>query len=529
MNPRKNIFLFSLLISLATLSSAQQNLTLRSHITYPPGVTLAGVWHYVDTAGTEYALVGAKTGIDIYDVSIPTTPNLVLSVPGINNLWREVKTWGKYAYVTTEGVDTINDLNNGLQIINLSYLPDSAPSKIWKGDGAINNLLKRAHTVTTDNGYVYINGSNLAGGGVIIADLNNPWNPHYVGQYSAHYVHDCYVRGNTLWTSEVNPGQFSVVDITTRSNPVVLTAEPALGLICHNGWLSDNSNYFYATVEIHGTPLVAYDVSNISNITSVDIYFCTDSPAWEVHNVRVLNDYLVNACYGSQVTIVDAARPHNLIQVGNYFTGGGLCWDVSPYLPSGNILATDMNGGFYVFAPTYIRACYLEGTVKDSINGNPINNANVQILSTAVLDSTDFTGTYETGIALAGTYNIQYSATGYITQTFNGVALNNGVLTVLNVALLPIGFSTNDIINENSFSIFPNPAGNELRIQNAELKIERIEVNDVFGKELFSQVSNLKSQISIDVSQLKPGIYFVTVTSREGIKTTKKIIKANQF
>jgi hypothetical protein len=145
------------------------------------------------------------------------------------------------------------------------------------------------------------------------------------------------------------------------------------------------------------------------------------------------------------------------------------------------------------------------------------------------LDSTSFIGEYATGILQAGTYNIQYSAPGYITQTFNNVTLSNGVLTAINVALLPIGFSTRDIEDGNSFSIFPNPASNELRIENAALKIEGIEVYDVFGKELFSQISNLKSQISVDTSQLSPGIYFVTITNSEQRKLTKKFVKANYY
>jgi choice-of-anchor B domain-containing protein len=523
MDFRKNIFLFLFSLS-AIFSSAQPNLTLLAHVPYPSGVTLAGVWQYVDSTGTEYALVGASTGIDIYDVSVPTAPNLVLSVPGINNLWREVKTWGKYAYVTTEGIDA-NPANNGLQIINLSYLPDSAPSKIWRGDGAINNMLQRGHTVTVDNGYVFINGGNLANGGVIIADLNDPWNPHYIGQYSVHYTHDSYVSGNKLWTCEVTPGEFSVVDITVPSNPVVLNSQPAFGIICHNGWLSDNDSFFYATVEVPGAPLAAYDVSDVNNITQVDIYFSTDSANHEVHNVRVLNDFLINACYGSQVTIVDAARPHNLIQVANYFTGTGLCWDVSPYLPSGNILATDKDGGFYVFAPNYIRACYLEGTVKDSMTSGPINNAHVEILTTSVLDSTNFTGDYATGILQAGTYNIQYSAPGYITQTFNNVALNNGVLTTMNVALLPDAFSTQDIENENSFSIFPNPASDEFTIYGLRSTISKIEICNALGEIVLQPEASSQKQFVIDVSNLESGIYFVTVTGKDQSKLTKKFVK----
>src|SRR5687767_10524426 len=93
MNFRKNIFLLLFLFSFI-FSNAQPNLTLLSHVPYSSGVTLAGVWQYVDSAGTEYALVGASNGIDIYDVTVPALPDFVLSVPGINNNWREVKTWG---------------------------------------------------------------------------------------------------------------------------------------------------------------------------------------------------------------------------------------------------------------------------------------------------------------------------------------------------------------------------------------------------------------------------------------------------
>jgi hypothetical protein len=82
-------------------------------------------------------------------------------------------------------------------------------------------------------------------------------------------------------------------------------------------------------------------------------------------------------------------------------------------------------------------------------------------------------------------------------------------------------------ITETSISIFPNPAITELRIKNEELKIERIEIYDVFGKKLFSQISGLTSQISIDVSHLPPGIYFVTITNSEQQKFTKKFVKSN--
>ena len=61
-----------------------------------------GSW--VDSAGNEYAIVGTNDGTSIFDLSDPANPNEVLFVPGMNSIWRDVKTYGHYAYVTTEAL-----------------------------------------------------------------------------------------------------------------------------------------------------------------------------------------------------------------------------------------------------------------------------------------------------------------------------------------------------------------------------------------------------------------------------------------
>src|ERR1043166_2940661 len=90
------------LMSYSFISNAQLNLLQRSFLPFP-GQKLAGVWHYVDAFNVEYALVGTETGLAIVDVSNPEAPILILQVPGIVSRWREVKTWGAFAYVTTKG------------------------------------------------------------------------------------------------------------------------------------------------------------------------------------------------------------------------------------------------------------------------------------------------------------------------------------------------------------------------------------------------------------------------------------------
>lgn len=64
--------------------------------------------------------------------------------------------------------------------------------------------------------------------------------------------------------------------------------------------------------------------------------------------------------------------------------------------------------------------------------------------------------------------------------------------------------------SENNISIVPNPVTSEFRIQNSELKIEYIEIYDVLGQSVFSQKLRADSQqLTIDVSMLNSGIYFV--------------------
>ena len=529
---RKKLFLTAILICFSVLTNvrnvfAQKNLTLLSHLTFAPGVTCAGVWYYVDSLNREYALVGTSVGTAIVDVTNPANPNLLFLIPGNASNWREVKTLGKYAYMITEGVDLIDSTKNGLQIINLSYLPDSVPSKIWRGDGAIFNQLSDAHTLTIDDGYVYISGSNLANGGVVIASLSDPWNPHYVGQYNSEYVHDCFVRGTKMWTSEMIAGQFSVINITDRSNPVTIVDQQTPYQFNHNGWLSDDDKYFFTIDEVHHAPVCAFDVSNLLNISLVGTYRCMNMDTLEVHNVRFFNDYLICPAYGSQVTIVDVKRPVNMVEVANFTTGNGLCWDAIPFLPSGNILATDKTNGLFVLSPTYVRACYLEGSVKDSTSGLIINDAQVEILSTPVATLSDFYGNYKTGTTEEGTYCVQVSAHAFSTKVIRNVILKTGEVTELNVVL---SFDNSSLECEEAVEnsgVFPNPVSSKatIRFNGLNPSAENIFVlYDVMGKKISETIIPGSNEFVFERKSLSGGMYFYRVMTGSNIFSVGKLI-----
>ena len=76
--------------------------------------------------------------------------------------------------------------------------------------------------------------------------------------------------------------------------------------------------------------------------------------------------------------------------------------------------------------------------------------------------------------------------------------------------------------NTNEISIYPNPAKNVVNISaNSEIKMVR--VLDITGKLVLTE--NALSNNSINVSNLKTGVYILNVTLANGNQSTKKLIK----
>jgi len=73
--------------------------------------------------------------------------------------------------------------------------------------------------------------------------------------------------------------------------------------------------------------------------------------------------------------------------------------------------------------------------------------------------------------------------------------------------------------------LYPNPTTGELRVMSEELRIERVEIFDVYGRKLSSNHLIISSSHQkIDISHLTSGIYFIKIETDNG-SVTKKIIK----
>lgn len=424
---------------------------------------LNGIWGYTDESGNEYALVGTKDGVSIVDITVPSNPVEILFIPGMNSIWREIKTNGDYAYVTTEAEE-------GLLIIDLTPLPGSTALPTSYYTGPAGNEWNTAHSLYADNGYVYVNGSGRGNGGLIILDVaSDPMNPVEVGTFDTWYVHDCYVRDDTAYLAHIYDGFFSVVDITNPSTPVLLGTAITPTNFSHNIWTSTNGNFAFTTDEVSGGYIGAFDVSDPSNPVYLDKIQSSPGAGIVPHNAHVNGNFLVTSYYADGVVVHDITYPHNMIQTGNHDTNPhdlpntSGCWGVYPYFPSGNIIASDREEGLFIFDVDYLAGAYLEGHVTEMGTGIPLNNVTVTIDGTDITDYSAVLGNYATGIANGGIYDVTYFKVLYYPQTIS-TTFSNGVVANQDVILekIPQFNLTVEVLDANTLA----------PVENAQVKLQ---------------------------------------------------------
>ena len=434
-----------LLIPIASL--AQTNISFVGQLNYQQlrQSDLSNLWGYTDELGNEYAIVGVNGngdagsagGVSVVDLSDPSSPQEIYFAPGPASIWRELKVWNDHAYITTEAN------GGGVTIIDLSPLPQST---------ALSHTVflaadwETSHSLFIDeNGRMYIFGSSRGNGGVIMYDLTqDPLAPVEVGEFDMWYVHDGFARGDTLYAAHIQDGFFTIVDVSDPTSPQLLGSQVTPNVFSHNVWLDDSGQYIFTTDEKPNAYVGAYDISDPSDIQYLDKLQSDPGSNTVPHNTYWLNDFLVTSYYTYGVVIYDAMHPDNLVEVGHYDTsplsGSGFsgAWGVYPFFGSERLIISDIEQGLFILDPTYVRACWLEGTITDSQTSAPIAQANLTIEGIGINENSAIDGTYATGYHTAGFYTVTVSAAGYETQTLTNVELINGVVNLLNVQLVPL-------------------------------------------------------------------------------------------
>ena len=153
------------------------------------------IWGYTDPDGHEFALVGHTSGTYIFDVSTnPHEPIEVGFFSGPNVTHRDLKGHEHYC-------DSINDdAPGGIDIINLE--DPFNPTFV----GTYNTTFDRGHNIFIADGYAYVFGANTGNRGCRILDLTDPENPLEVGSWEGAYFHDGYVKNDTLYGCDIYNG-----------------------------------------------------------------------------------------------------------------------------------------------------------------------------------------------------------------------------------------------------------------------------------------------------------------------------------
>ena len=429
------------------------------------------IWGWVAPDGSEYALVGLNDGFSVVNVSNPSNPIEEFFINDLNSTWRDIKTWGHYAYVTTEA-------DAGLLIVDLSDMTGNTyyHRTIFNNtSGNIGTEFTAAHNIYMDeNGVAYIFGASSNSGGsptdgVIFLDVDtDPINPIYLGEWNDYYVHDGMARGDTMYVGCIYEGDLYVVDVSNKSNPQNLGNVTTPSAFTHNAWVSDNGDYVFTTDEQSDAYIGSFDITDLNNIQEVDRIQSNPGSNSIPHNTHVDGNFIVTSYYRDGTVVHDITHPNNLIEVAHYdsspLSGDGFhgCWGTYPFFPSGNIISSDIDygniltGRLLIYSRDFLQACYLEGNVSDITNSNPITNGTIEIVnpSLTIQATTDLSGNYMSGIANSSSYDIIFSAPGYLADTINAV-FTNGNTTIVNAQLQPASSlnTTGTVVDINGIGI----------------------------------------------------------------------------
>jgi choice-of-anchor B domain-containing protein len=366
------------------------------------GVYYSDIWGYVDNSGGEYAIMASVDYTHFIDVTNPESPVEISRQVGVSRcLWRDYKTYEHYAYGVSD------NCRGGLQIFDLQHLPDRV-EKVYEST----SLFADAHNIFIDeqHGRLYVSGySDVNSVDVLVLDLNDdpvggfgPQNPKLLKKVDLvpGYVHDLYVRDDIVYCSHGNNQSLYIYDFSDLDNISVLgslSSYTGQGYN-HSSWLSADGKTLVMADETHNLPLKVVDVSDPDNIEVKSTFkSALLGPRYRnsvPHNPFIIgNEFAVVSYYHDGVQIYKIDDISQPFRVGYYdtftahstYTGYKGCWGVYPFLPSGNIIASDIENGLFVLRPDFpLRNCDEEVVLGGEYYGDWTFQAGQRIISSAL-------------------------------------------------------------------------------------------------------------------------------------------------
>ncbi|MBI5433944.1 MAG: choice-of-anchor B family protein [Planctomycetes bacterium] len=321
-------------------------------------------WGYVSPSGREYGIIGLSNGTAFVEITNPGNATVVATITGPTSLWRDVKTYQTYCYAISEG-------GGGIQVMDLSQI-DSGVVTLVNTVTTGGDLATHTLALDAQSGFLY-----RAGGvdnGLRIYSLANPADPSLVGQWQTKYVHEASVFTYTSGTyagkqiafccggynNGWNSTGLDILDVTNKSNIVVLGHLSYSGAqYCHQGWLSDDKQYFYIDDEfdeggVGFTKTYVIKVTNLSAPQHVNTFTNTSTAIG--HNLYTRGNRLYASNYRAGLRVFDKTNQTSPTEIAYFDTWpddddahfNGL-WNNYPFFPSNVVIGSDIEKGLFVW------------------------------------------------------------------------------------------------------------------------------------------------------------------------------------
>jgi choice-of-anchor B domain-containing protein len=331
-------------------------------------------WGWTDLeTNKEYALMAINKGIVFIDITDPANTLILglLETATVNSSWRDVKVYDSHAFIVSEAT------NHGMQVFDLKRLRNVLnPPENFTTDshftefGSAHNIV-----INEESGYAYIVGASrnsTYGGGPIFINVQDPINPVIEGGFGeGGYSHDAQVityngpdteyAGKEILIGS-NENEVVIADISDKMNPIIISTISYSNVkYAHQGWFTEDLKYFILGDELdelrvgNKTRSIIFDFTDLDNPTYHFDYFGTTNAI--DHNGYVKDNIYYQANYTAGVRMIDVSNAANKVfsEVGffdtypaNNNTAFNGVWNVYPYFPSGNIIISDINNGFFV-------------------------------------------------------------------------------------------------------------------------------------------------------------------------------------
>jgi len=285
------------------------------------------IWGW-SNSGRDFAIVCLTHGTSFVEITDPLNPLTIGFLPTTStpSTWRDAKVYKDYAFIVSEAS------NHGMQIFDLKRLlteTKPGPGNQYTADLVdytnMGNASQRSThniAINEDTGFAYLVGCKTCRGGLLMVDINNPMNPQPAGCFADDgYTHDtqCVVysgpderfHGQEICFG-LNEDSLTIVDVTTKSNPVMLSRVPYYGVrYTHQGWLTENQKYLLVDDELDEmyntyddtkkTVTYIFDVSNLGEPMQIKIL---QSPVPSIdHNQYIEGNYTFQSNYASGLRI----------------------------------------------------------------------------------------------------------------------------------------------------------------------------------------------------------------------------------